>query len=307
MELASILRRANLASRVARILGGIAAIYVALAVYKRAIFPAVDHLFHPNGLWFATIAPLGSLVAAAAAYWGWVRLTERRTVAELAFRPVAIAAGALTGAALIALTIATLYLTNHVVVDSYRGFGQVGPIVGLIVAAAVIEEFMFRGLLFRILEEQFGTWRAGLGVALLFGVFHAFNPGATLLTILSVSLLGAFWCGIFVASRNLWVVGFNHVAWNLSIFLSGVPLSGQEDWRISAPWATRVTGPAWLTGASFGPEDSVITIGLLGVVIWLMWRALERRHLIFGRQAANSNEHERGWAVPSRRPPPKKA
>lgn len=91
------------------------------------------------------------------------------------------------------------------------------------------------------------------------------------MTILSVTLLGGLWTLIFVRSRTLWAGIANHGAWNAVIFLSGAPLSGQETWRSSAPLETVQSGPAWLTGGTFGPEDSVLT--LLVLVPALAWIA----------------------------------
>jgi uncharacterized protein len=40
-------------------------------------------------------------------------------------------------------------------------------------------------------------------------------------------------------------------------------LPGVEEWRAIAPFESRYNGPDWLTGGAFGPEDSVITIGIV--------------------------------------------
>jgi len=146
------------------------------------------------------------------------------------------------------------------------------PIVCTIVVAAVLEEVVFRGLVFRILEELIGTLPALALVSLLFGVMHLSNPGTTPFTIVSVSLCGALWCCVFILTRNIWAAGLNHMAWNLAIFFSGIPLSGEEDWRAFAPVISHAQGPIWLTGGSFGPEDSIINICILVLVTALLLR-----------------------------------
>jgi hypothetical protein len=107
-----------------------------------------------------------------------------------------------------------------------------------------------------------------------------------LATVFSVTLLGAMWTLLFVHVRSLWVCGLNHFAWNLTILCSGVPLSGIEDWRALAPLATEYRGPDWLTGGLFGPENSVVTLVLVGAVVGvLLQRARTRARLLPG--AAN--------------------
>jgi hypothetical protein len=95
--------------------------------------------------------------------------------------------------------------------------------------------------------------------------------------LVSVTLLGLLWGGLFVLARNLWVVAANHAAWNFTILLSGVPLSGIEDWRALAPFESRYAGPDWLTGGMFGPEGSLLVIVSTTVAVALLLRAARRR------------------------------
>jgi CAAX protease family protein len=249
----------------------------ALVVYKRLLFAPFEALVPLTPESSVIAGRIGSLLVITGAYFLFVRYYEKRRPAELAVRPLAIALGAFSGAALIGITILALALAGAYRVDSVRGFGSALPVICTILTAAVLEELLFRAVLFRIIEEQIGTVLAITLVSLLFGVLHLFNPGTTLMTVLSVSLLGALWCGVFAVSRNLWVAAANHTAWNLTIFFSGIPLSGEADWREQAPLAARASGPAWLTGADFGPEDSVITVFVLTVAVGLL---LYRRHVV---------------------------
>jgi hypothetical protein len=90
--------------------------------------------------------------------------------------------------------------------------------------------------------------------------------------LVSVTMLGLLWAGVFILTRNLWVVVANHAAWNFTILLSGVPLSGIKDWRALAPLETRYAGPDWLTGGMFGPESSLLVIMLITVAVMLLLR-----------------------------------
>jgi hypothetical protein len=95
--------------------------------------------------------------------------------------------------------------------------------------------------------------------------------------LISVTLLGLLWGGVFVLTRNLWVVAANHAAWNFTIVLCGIPLSGIEDWRTLAPIESRFAGPDWLTGGMFGPESSLLVIATVAVAVVLLLRAARRR------------------------------
>lgn len=249
---------------------GVVAIFGALMAYRRLLWPLLESVLQMPEPWPTVVGRIGSLPVLIGAYFLFVRWYEKRRPTELALRPVPITLAAVSGAALISITIGVLYLTGHYVFESTRPWMLAIPIVCLIVVAAVLEEVIFRGLVFRILEEHIGTLPALVLVSLVFGAMHLSNPGTTHLTMVSVTLCGALWCYVFILTRNLWAAGLNHTAWNLAIFFSGIPLSGQEEWRQYAPVVSHAQGPTWLTGGPFGPEDSIINICILaGVLIVL--------------------------------------
>ena len=155
-------------------------------------------------------------------------------------------------------------------------------VAALIGIAATLEELVFRCLLFRVLERAWGTGAALTVQAVLFAVQHLENiehggAGDAAAMLLSVTVLGLLWAGLFVLTRNLWVVAANHAAWNFTILLSGVPLSGIEDWRALAPLESRYAGPDWLTGGMFGPESSLLVIVSTTVAVVLLLRAARTR------------------------------
>jgi uncharacterized protein len=229
----------------------------------------------------ATIRRLGSIAAALLGYWVVSRFYERRPITELKFQPLPTVVATISGAFLISITILALFGLGAYRVVEFRGFDKAPAVIGIIFVAATIEEITFRGVLFRILEKQGGTVLALVVQSVVFSVMHVFNSGVTPTTMLSATIVGAFWALLFVATRNLWVCSFNHFAWNTMIFLSGIPLSGQEDWRAAAPFDSTYQGPHWLTGGGFGPEDSILNILLMSLVvagfaIWAMRRGYFR-------------------------------
>jgi len=132
------------------------------------------------------------------------------------------------------------------------------PLLGALIAA-FIEELVFRGVLFRILEESLGSWLA-LGLsALVFGVLHAFNHGATWVSTLAIALeAGVLLAAVYMFSRRLWTCIGLHCAWNFAeggVF--GAQVSGS---KASGLLASRFRGPDILTGGDFGPEASVVAV-----------------------------------------------
>lgn len=258
----------------------LATIAVCTSAYRWLVMGALDYWLRLSTDASVILRRVGTIAMLFTGYWLFARFYERRTVTEWAFKPGAMIVSAISGALLISLTIIALFLLGNYQVSQYRGFDLAPAIVGTIFLGALVGELVFRGLVFRLFEQYVGTIWALAIPSVLFGLAHLFNDGASIMTLLSVTLLGAFWTLIYVWTRNLWVVTVNHAAWNTAIFLSGVPLSGQTEWRSASPWESQYQGANWLTGGAFGPEDSLINIVFMLVVVSVFaWRCAKRGSL----------------------------
>ncbi len=261
----------------------LAAIVVAMHSFRLLLLPQIQSVFHLDDVATSAVRRTGILLVVILAYWAVVRLIEKRAIVELTLAPLGVVLGALSGAALISITTLSLFAAGIYEVTAVRGL-QSGLLdaAGLIVVAAMLEEVAFRGVLFRMLEGAWGTVPALWLSSLLFSLQHMDNVEgaglvALLTTFISATLTGAFWTLVFVHTRNLWVVGANHAAWNYSIMLTGLPLSGLEGWRSVAPFESRYNGPDWITGGAFGPENSALAIGLMVICLAVLFRAARKR------------------------------
>lgn len=215
---------------------------------------------------------LGVFAVAISSYWAVVHWYERRPVSELRVNWRWIMAGAAAGSLSIAAPISVLYASGHYQVTAVRGLDGVGGLLFVILVAAVIEEVFFRGFLFRILEERVGMRVALAVTAVVFSAAHYANNGFTATTLIAVVLTSLMWSGVYIVSRSLWVAGAHHCCWNATIFLSGLPLSGQEEWRQQAPIVSEYHGSVLWSGGAFGPENSLLSIGVTVVVCLVLWR-----------------------------------
>ena len=267
------------------LLGG-AAVLGAIVVFRQGLLPLIDAGFQPGPAWLSAIRRSGILLAAVAGYWAYVHWHEKRKATELRLQPVHLILGGAGGAALVAFPIAVLFALGAYEVVQFRSPSPallgVAVIIGI---AATLEELVYRCLLFRLLERAWGTAAALAIHAVLFALGHLENVEQgtlfdVVMMLMSVTVLGLLWAGVFVLTRNLWVAVANHAAWNFTILLSGAPLSGIEDWRALAPLETRYAGPEWLTGGMFGPESSLLVMAIATGAVVLLLRAA-RRHGAF--------------------------
>lgn len=281
-------RRMRVAGRMlgSLLLGGVA-ILGSILIFRQGLLPLIDAVFHPGPELLSVFRRAGILLTAVASYWAFVHWHETREATELHLRPISLILGGASGAAMVALPMAVLFALGVYEPVLFRGASSaLLGVAALIGIAATLEELVYRCLLFRLLERAWGTKVALVVQAVVFAVQHLENVEqggiSDVVTMLaSVTLVGLLWAGVFVLARNLWVVAANHAAWNFTILLSGLPLSGIEDWRKLAPLESRFAGPDWLTGGMFGPESSLLVIASTTVAVVLLLRAARRGEAFF--------------------------
>lgn len=209
------------------------------------------------------------------AYYGFVRVIERRSVTELSLRNmlVELVSGVLVGAILFSVTIGLLWLLGYYKVTGTNPWTVMFSWLVLAILSGVSEELLFRGILFRIVEESLGTWLSLLISALIFGLFHLANPNATLWGAIAIAIeAGIMLAAAFVYTRRLWLPIGIHFAWNFmqgAVF--GVAVSGNE---AKGLLQSTLSGPSWLSGGDFGAEGSIFAVLVCLVAgIYLIWKS----------------------------------
>lgn len=133
------------------------------------------------------------------------------------------------------------------------------------VIVGLSEEFTFRGYMQYTLTTGIGFWTSAVLLSVLFAGAHLGNPGESRTGVASVFLFGMLFC-LFLRRRGTlwWAVGF-HAGWDWGqTFFYGVPDSGLQPYHNL--FNSAFGGPTWLTGGSVGPEASIFTPIVLGIV-----------------------------------------
>jgi membrane protease YdiL (CAAX protease family) len=237
----------------------------------------------PTALLSALIASIGGW----AAYVAYVHRFERRAALELAGPGAAreLGAGIAIGVGAFAASIGILALLGV-----YRAVG-VGPLLPvamaflMAIASGTIEEIVFRGVLFRLVEEWGGTWTALAVSSLLFGLGHLVNPHATALGAIAIVFEGGILlAGAYLVTRRLWLPIGVHAGWNFAeAGIFGVPTSGAP---MQGVLLGELTGPEWLSGGIFGPEASIVAVLVcVGVGSALLLRAARKKRFVAARRS----------------------
>jgi membrane protease YdiL (CAAX protease family) len=245
--------------------------------------------------WLTLLIGAATAVLAVLVYAWVVRRTERREPLEVSWDGGARAAtgrGLLIGLAMCGAVIANIALLGGYTV---AGLGSVTGMVGLfgfMTAIAVTEELIFRGVLFRIVEQRTGTWIALLLSGVVFGLVHLPNPNATAWGAIAIAIEAGFMlAAAYAATRTLWLPIGLHFGWNFA--LAGIfagEVSGNEatDGLLDAT----LSGPTLLAGGAFGPEASgfAVAAGALLTIVFL--RLAHRRGRIVPRRRRADRDRE---------------
>jgi membrane protease YdiL (CAAX protease family) len=212
------------------------------------------------------------------------QLLRRRPVSEMFGAadlrwPRDLLVGAALGALLMLVPAALLHVSGYVAFQvNAPALPGLLPVIGVLAAAAVAEEVLFRGFLFQRFIDGLGVWPAQLVIAALFTLTHSdalkeigaqgFLAGANI-------FLASIMFGLaFVRTRSLALpLGLHFAANVVQGPLLGFGVSGDDQ----PGWLTPVMAgdQSWMTGGAFGLEASVpgfVCVVVMTVLLW-GWRS----------------------------------
>jgi membrane protease YdiL (CAAX protease family) len=222
------------------------------------------------------------------------RFVERRPLDEFAPHGAApeCGAGVLLGAGLFAAVAGVLTLRQAFVVTGGHRPGEVLPnAVAMAALSSVTEEVLMRGVIFRICEEALGSWGALVVSAMLFGLGHIFNPGATVWSAAAIAIeAGVLLGAAYMLTRRLWLPIGLHAGWNFTeAGVFGAATSGNE---LPGLLESRTVGPTIISGGTFGAEGSIVAVVLCAIAgVALITLAARRGRVVpapWRRHAARS-------------------
>jgi membrane protease YdiL (CAAX protease family) len=215
---------------------------------------------------------LVGLVVATLALVAYARVVTRRPLRWYAFSDPD---RSMVGWAAFGIALPTAIALSHVLVQGGAVVetisnppGVVGAIlgsVGIALFTAGMEEFTFRGIAYRLLEDKWNPAVAILAPALVFSVLHTGRADSQVELWLVVirTVLGGIMFGLIVyRTRNIWNAIAVHAGWNFLLGARIVRIAGPE----SAPDTALVSvalAEAGPLGTAVNPTNSPITIGFL--------------------------------------------
>ena len=231
----------------------------------------------------ATAITIGMGALALAVYVGWAVFIERRAAGELSLPGLGRewAIGALIGAGLYTACVLILMMLGLYRIDGFNPWTFLIPAIPMALKSGLFEELVFRGVLFRSIEDMAGSWIAIAASSFVFGFLHLANTGGTLAGAISITIeAGLLLAAAYLVTRRLWLAIGYHMSWN---YTQSALFSGIVSGDVTDPGLLRTTiqGPSFLTGGSFGMESSLVALVLCtanGLVLLLI--AYRRGHIL---------------------------
>ena len=147
--------------------------------------------------------------------------------------------------------------------------------VALLFCGAAGEEIAFRGFPLQMLMRGYGAWASIVGMGVLFGLMHLFNPGSTAISTVNTVGFGVLFGFALLRSRDLWLPIGIHFGWNATLPLLGAPLSGFTI-RVTEYQLVWKAGVLW-SGGTYGPEASLLAPVVLLAMTAAVWRMPVRK------------------------------
>jgi uncharacterized protein len=199
---------------------------------------------------------------------------EKRPITELSTQNIGkhLLWGISIGFILQALTILVMYVKGGYTVVSVNPFLYIIPSLTMAFTSAIFEEILMRGIIFRLIEEKWGSYIALIISAIIFGALHLANPNSSIVAALGLAIqAGLSLAAAYIYTKNLWFPIAIHFAWNFTqsgIF--GAVTSGNAMKKTLI--TSKIEGAEWFTGGAFGPEGSIqATLFCLVVTIILIF------------------------------------
>ena len=249
-----------------------------ILAYAFATIPAVlDETLHMP-VWLQAFLCVLTSAGVLALYGGWWKWTEKRKAADLPLRRLAgdTALGFGVGILFFILVTGFIALLGGYRIGSVNwDWNALAKSLFSFLVVGVGEEVLFRGIVFRMIDDRWGTAVGLVASALIFGFVHITNDNATVWSSLAIAVEAGLLLGTaYKWSGTLWVPIGIHWSWNYfqgPVF--GFAVSGNDTQSLITPV---IQGSDWLTGGSFGAEASIPAF-VLGLALAIVFLLLPRR------------------------------
>lgn len=146
-------------------------------------------------------------------------------------------------------------------------------------ATGIVEEMVFRGVIFSAFEQGFGRTIAIILPSIVFGTIHMMETGISVWHMIQLCIggviVGILYSLVAAHSGNMWNSAFIHAIWNM-VMVGGIVHVGTEANKEVFHNYVLSSKSFLLTGGDFGIESSlpaiIVYLVFIGVALYLLQR-----------------------------------
>jgi uncharacterized protein len=209
----------------------------------------------------------------------WVRFKEQRPISSIGFRGsrgiAKLLLGIVLGVVMFLVPTGLLLLTGQYRIvptpsGSSGGLGALPLVAALVlvwIVQASAEEVVMRGYLLQTHALQLPGWLAIVITSVGFAVAHL---GAGPIALVNIALVACFWSFLSLRQGSIWLACGMHAGWNFTQGnILGIPVSGHPYTNALVFMQPTPGSSDWLTGGTFGIEQSFAATVLLAILaVW---------------------------------------
>lgn len=244
---------------VINILIGSFIVILLVALFKEGISKPILSILTDSEDWLKFFTALISSPIMIAAYYLFTRFYQKKEFNDFNLKDATKDSlkGLLLGFGSMSATVGLLALLGYYQFHHFNNLTAFLPTLAFIFGAAILEEIIFRGLIFKELEAWKGPITALLVSAIIFQIPHFMNSHTGVLPALLGVLFGLTVGLMYAYKRTLWMPILFHFGWNIVQPVFGTTLSGVEEF--TALTTARLEGPQLFIGSKFGLEVSIFS------------------------------------------------
>lgn len=154
------------------------------------------------------------------------------------------------------------------------------------------EEILTRGYLMVNVGAKHKTITAIIVSAVVFSLLHIANTGVTVLSLINIALIGAFFGLYIICFDNIWGACAIHSIWNFTQgHIYGIKVSGMSTFE-SIFNVTNIQGKELINGGAFGAEGGIATTIVIVLSIALLLIYMKKTGRICNNSKDNSVKTE---------------
>lgn len=213
--------------------------------------------------------------------WLFMKFIDKQPLIEIGFQTVGrlkeFNYGLILGLLIMAFAYVFLSLIGEIVFENYTfDLQKIFLSIILFIGVSVFEEVIFRGYMLKNLLESFNPYVALFISSIFFSLIHGSNPNVTTLGLCNIFLAGFFLGASYIFTKNLWFPIALHFSWNFFQSMFGFKVSGLDSYSI-----IEFTIPEnnMLNGGEFGFESSFLSIIILIIGTFIIWKYFKKNNL----------------------------